>query len=349
MPDVKESVSSMQVRKAYIPFWYYDMAISADVKPSSTNSTEKESHEALTKAMGPPRQMLGIGFDCYWPGHTWDPVSYLSFGQSAATRMEKLVPFTSDLYQDNDVEVIPFTVDPLKDITERAPQALENLTVNSLTHKHGMYTMNNAQVLFNAAYPIYWPVYIAQFTDKKENGEPPKTVVIGAHSNDPPLYQWDSKKSGAEQWINNGPWVKLDVTEPEWQMGFGNQPPLRQLVQRYLTQVVGEFQTNTVDWKDERIQAYPNYENQNKDYVKQLFKVWAERNMLSRIEGMDENQKTIGLGPVPGTNESTSKNPRLQVKTVSEIRKEIESRVSDELIKLEELEPAWFKEYRNKQ
>ncbi|CAO0789540.1 unnamed protein product [Mucor circinelloides] len=349
MPDVKESVSSMQVRKAYIPFWYYDMAISADVKPSTTNSAEKESLEALTKAMGPPRQMLGIGFDCYWPGHTWDPVSYLSFGQSAATRMEKLVPFTSDLYEDKDVEVIPFTVDPFKDITDRVPQALENLTVNSLTHKHGVYTMNNAQVLFNAAYPIYWPVYIAQFTDKKENEEPPKTVVIGAHSNDPPLYQWDSKKTGSEQWINNGPWVKLDVTEPEWQMGFGNQPPLRQLVQRYLNQVVGQFQTNTVDWEDARIQAYPNYESQNKDYLKQLFKVWAERNMLSRIEGMDGNQKTLGLGAVPNTSESASKNPRLQVKTVSEIRQEIESRVSGELVKLEELEPVWFKEYKKKQ
>lgn len=348
MPDVKESVSSMQVRKAYIPFWYYDMAISADVKPSSTNSTEKESPEALTKAMGPPRQMLGIGFDCYWPGHTWDPVSYLSFGQSAATRMEKLVPFTSDLYQDKDVEVIPFTVNPFNDITDRAPEALENLTVDSLTHKHGMYTINNAKVLFNAAYPIYWPVYIAQFTDKKETEEPPKTVVIGAHSNDPPLYQWDAKKTGSEQWINNGPWVKLDVTEPEWQMGFGNQPPLRQLVHRFLTQVVGQFQTNTVDWEDERIQAYPNYENQNKDYLKQLFKVWAERNMLSRIEGMDENQKTIGLGAVPGTSEAASKNPRLQVKTVSEIRQEIESRVSGELVKLEELEPVWFKEYSKK-
>lgn len=342
MPDVKEAVSSMQVRKAYIPFWYYDMAISADVKPSTT---KKESPEALMKAMGPPRQMLGIGFDCYWPGHTWDPVSFLSFGHSITTRMETLVPFTSDLHQDNDIEVIPFSVDPLKDITDRAPQALEGLTVNSLTHRHGMYTINNAQVLFNAAYPIYWPVYIAQFTDnKKETEAPTNTVVIGAQSNDPPFYQWDSKKSGAEQWINNGPWLKLDVTEPEWQMGFGNQPPLRQLVQRFLTQVVGEFQTNSVNWDDDRIQAYPNYESQNKDYLKQLFKVWAERYMLTRIEGMDDNQKAIGLG----ANDSSSNRSRLQVKTVSEIRKEIESRVGDELAKLEELEPVWFKEYNKK-
>jgi hypothetical protein len=344
MPDVKESVSSMQVRKAYLPFWYYDIAMSADITPSSTN--ENETTEHIVKTMGPARQMLGIGFDCYWPGHTWDPVCYLSFGKSAATRMETLVPFTPELYEDKeDIEIVPFTVSPLKDISERAPAALENLQVNSLTNRSGVYTINNAQVLFNAAYPIYWPVYIAQFIDDSNNKseELPKTVVIGAHSHDPPLYQWDPKQAGADQWVNNGPWVKLDVTEPDWQMGFGNQPPLRQLVQRYLTDVVGQFQTSDVDWEDLRVQAYPNYEAQNKDYLKQLFKVWAERNMLTRIEGMDENQKTIGLGK-EGPDHKRA--PLIQVKKVSEIREQIESNVSKELKKLEELEPVWFKEYK---
>lgn len=342
MPDVKESVSSMQVRKAYIPFWYYDMAVSADVMPSTTD--KDESQEKFVKAMGPPREMLGIGFDCFWPGHTWDPMCYLSFGKSISTRMETLVPFTPGLYEDSDIEIIPFTVNPLADIAERAPEALENLSVNSLTHRHGVYTLNNAKVLFSAAYPVYWPVYVAQFTDEKHKpDDPPKTVVIGAHSEDPPIYQWESSKPGPDQWINNGPWVKLDVTEPEWQMGFGNQPPLKQLVHRYLTEVVGQFQkTDKIDWEDERIQSYTGYENQNKDYLKQLFKVWAERNMLSRIETMDGDEKTIGLGAKEG------KNPRLQVRKVSEIRQEIESRVGEEIEKLEQVEPVWFKEYNKK-
>lgn len=343
MPDVKESVSSMQVRKAYIPFWYYDIAVSADVKPSTTD--ENEAQETLLKAMGPPRQMLGIGFDCFWPGHTWDPMCYLSFGKSTATRIETLVPFTSDLYEDSDIEVLPFTVNPINDIADRAPEALEDLQVKSITHKNGVYTLNNAEVLFNAVYPIYWPVYVAQFTeDNHKEDSPPKTVVIGAHSEDPPIYQWEPKKPGVDQWINNGPWVKLDVTEPEWQMGFGNQPPLRQLVQRYLTEVTGQFQTtDKIDWEDDRIQPYSSYEGQNKDYLKQLFKVWAERNMLSRIESMDGDEKTIGLGGKEAGNK-----PRLQVKKVSEIREEIESKVGEELVKLEEVEPAWFKEYRKK-
>lgn len=341
MPDVKESVSSMQVRKAYVPFWYYDMSISADIAPSSTD--EKVSEETLLKTMGKPRQMLGIGFDCFWPGHTWDPMCYLSFGQSVANVLETLVPFTPGLYQDSDVEVLPFTVNPFKDLSDRAPEALENVQVNSLVHRNGVYTMSNAQVLFNAAYPIYWPVYIAQFTeDGHKEGDPPKTVVIGAHSTDPPLYQWEPTKSGVDQWINNGPWIKFDVTEPEWQMGFGSHPPVKQLLHRYLTEVIGKFQTNPIDWDDERIQSYTGYQTQNKDYLKQLFKVWAEQSMLSRIETMDDNERAIGVGG------KENGGPRLQLKKVSEIREEIESKVGKELETLEHVEPVWFKEYKKK-
>jgi hypothetical protein len=342
MPDVKESVSSMQVRKAYIPFWYYDIAMSADLNPSTTDTNE--TSETLAKSMGSPRQILGIGFDCFWPGHTWDPMCYLSFGKSPATSIETLVPFTSDLYEDSDIEVIPFSVNPIKDIADRAPEALENLQVTSPTHKNGVYTFNNAQVLFNAAYPIYWPVYIAQFTDENHKEyQPPKTVVIGAHSQDPPLYQWEPKKSGAEQWVNNGPWMKLDVTEPEWQMGF--QPLLKKLVERFLAEVVGQWRTTEkINWDDDRIQSYSSYEKQNKDYLKQLFKVWAERNMLSRIEMMDGDKKTIGLGGKSGNKNQL----RIQVKKVSELREEIESKIGEELAKLEQLEPVWFKEYKKK-
>jgi hypothetical protein len=341
MPDVKESVSSMNVRKAYIPFWYYDMAISADITPASSTD---ESPEALVKGMGKQRQMLGITFDSFWPGHTWDPVCYLSFGHSLTTRLEKLVPFTPDLYADADIEVLPFSVDPIKDITNRASSALENLKVESMTHKNGYYTVNNANVLFNAVYPIYWPVYVAQFTD---SDEPPKTVVIGAHSDDPPVYQWDPKKKGVEQWVNNGPWVKADVTEADWQMGFANQTPMVKLVQKFVTEATQQFETNTIDWEDARVQSYANYTQQNKDYLKQLYKVWAERSMLSRIENMGEDQKTIGIRR-SSDEERKGITPRLQVKTVREIRQDIEDRVAGELTKLEELEPTWFKEY-NKQ
>ncbi|OBZ88364.1 hypothetical protein A0J61_03596, partial [Choanephora cucurbitarum] len=290
---------------------------------------------------------LGIGFDCFWPGHSWDPVCYLSLAN--ALHLKDLVPFSSDLYQEKeDIEILPFTVNPLKDIVERAPDALENLSVDSPTHKSGILTLNNAKVLFSSAYPIYWPVYVAQFTEDGKDQDKPKTIVIGAHSNDPPLYQWDMNKKGMEQWINNGPWVKIDVTEPEWQMGFGAQPPLRHLVHRFLNEVVGHFQTDrSIDWEDERIQAYPSYQNQNRQYLKQLFKVWAERNMLARIEGLDENQRALGLGR--GSTESQENGrPRIQMKTVSEIRNEIENRIGDELARLEELEPAWYREYIKK-
>ncbi|KAI8368985.1 hypothetical protein BD560DRAFT_370907 [Blakeslea trispora] len=330
MPEVSESVTSMQVRKAYIPFWYYDIAISADVTHSSKN--ENDSSDVILKTMGPVRQILGMSQNCFWPGHSWDPVCYLSLANTL--HLKDLVPFSPDLYQEReDIEVLPFTVNPLEDIVERAPNALENLSLDSPTHKSGISTLNNAKVLFSSAYPIYWPVYIAQFTEEGKEEDKPKTVVIGAHSNDPPLYQWDMNKKGAEQWINNGRWIGLDVTEIEWQVGFSTQPPVRHLEHRFLTEVVGHFQTNkSIDWSDERIQAYPIYQDQNKKYLIQLFKVWFEQNMLAR--GFVESKEDEKF--------------RIQMKTGGLIRNDIENRVRNELARLKELEPTWYKEYIKK-
>jgi hypothetical protein len=324
MPNVNETVDSYQVRKAYLPYWIYDMGISANVKLTSSRDKPTE----------PERELLGIGFDCYWPGTNWNPISYLCLSQSLLHNADKLVPFTPDLYKDmEDIEVIPFTVNPIRDLEEHAPQAMEGLELNSLTHKSGTYTLSDAQVRFSAAYPVYWPVYIAQFTDEKSENEP-RTIVISAHSNDPPIYQYDpTKPEGVEQWINNGPWIKLDVAEPEWQMGFGANPVM-QLVKKFVTEAVGKFESGDIQWDDARIQAYPAYQKQNKDYLQQLFKVWANRNMLARLGGMDQDQKTLGLGGKIGP---------MKVKTVSEVREEIKTGVADELEKLESLDPLCIK------
>ncbi|KAI8877823.1 hypothetical protein K501DRAFT_259739 [Backusella circina FSU 941] len=327
MPDVNESVDSFQVRKAYLPFWIYDMGMTANVKMTSENNSDN---------LEPERELLGIGFDCYWPGTNWNPMSYLCLSQSLLHNADKLVPFTPDLYSDmDDIEVIPFTVNPIHDLEDRAPQAIEGLQLKSHTHRSATYTLSDAKVRFNAVYPIYWPVYIAQFSDNN-NQDDPRTIVISAHSEDPPIYQYDpTKPEGVEQWINNGPWIKLDVAEPAWQMGFGDNPVI-QLVKRFATEAVGQYQTGEVHWDDARIQPYPAYQKQNKDYLQQLFKVWSQRNMLVRLEGMDQDQRAFGWGA-----------NKVKVQKVADIREGIKDGVAAELDKLASLEPLWFKDYKN--
>lgn len=330
IPQIQDTVVSMNVRKAYIPVWYYDMAISADIIPFSS----EESSEALLKAMGPPRQVLGIGFNCYWPGHTWNPVSYLAFTKPNKDKV--FVPFTKDLYENmGDVEVIPFTVDPLRDLGYRAPSVLEGLTVDVPSQRS--FKINNANVLLQAAYPVYLPVYVAQFTGNED--EDPKTVVVSADNEDPCFYQWEATKTGAYQWINSGPWINLDVTERVWRMGFRN--PLEQLVKKFLDQAVGHFQTtNEINWEDERIQNIATYEEPNKRYLEQLFKVWSRRNMLALTENLDGDKKAIGFG--------NKEHPGIKVMKVDEIREDIMKKIGDELNELEKLEPTWYKNFKNK-
>ncbi|KAL0080293.1 hypothetical protein J3Q64DRAFT_1759368 [Phycomyces blakesleeanus] len=325
IPHVEASAKSIEVRMAYMPMWYYDMAVSADVIPLDTSGDK----ETTLKRMGPERQALGIGIDCYWPGHTWSPMSYLSFGQPGMLKKADLVPFTNEMVGE-DVQVLPFTVSPLEDLAPNV-SALENLELESKVLK-GTWTIKNPKLAFSACYPIYWPVYIAQFqTEHTENK--PTTVVIGGHSPHPPIYKWDESKSGPEQWINNGPWLNLEVTEHSWQMNFGGSP-MAQLLQKYHDNVVGNFSPTKVDWAEKRIQPYPVYHEQNKKYLKQLFKVWAQQNMLTQLGTMKDDELTIGVG-----------DSKFQFKKAGDFRKDIEKKVGDELEVLEEVEPEWLRDY----
>ncbi|KAI9334860.1 hypothetical protein BD770DRAFT_374366 [Pilaira anomala] len=346
-PDIKvECVTSLKVRKAYIPLWYYDIAISANITPSIKFKNKYLKTMAAT-IMGPPRQILGVGLNCFWPGHTWDPICYLNCSQLESYYFDSLVPFTPKLYENSDIEVIPFTVNPFKDLSDRVPKALENLQVNSSVCFQGTYKINSAQVLFHAAYPIYWPVYVVEYIGSgKKEGDLPTTIVLGADNAGPlRTFKWDPKWSGVYQWKHNNAWTQFGVTEPEWRYkGFlkRNVSILEQLSRRYLVQVVGNFQTKQVNWEDNRILSYTGYRKQNKKYLIKLFEVWIKRGILSRMETMFDNQTILVHGEAsdsPGGKRSVS---------VSEHRKEIRSKIGNDLEELKQREPAWYKKYKNK-
>lgn len=103
--------------------------------------------------------------------------------------MDTLVPITPELYENEEgIGIVPFTINPLKDIMERAPTALESCELLPTT-------------MIFTAYRIYWPVCIAQYTGKNEN--PSSTLLIPAYKDNPPIYQWSSTRTAIHQWINN--------------------------------------------------------------------------------------------------------------------------------------------------
>ncbi|KAI8098703.1 uncharacterized protein BX664DRAFT_309751 [Halteromyces radiatus] len=327
LPTVSDT-SHIRIRKAYLPIWYYDMAITANVTRDSD---------------GKERELLGVALDGFWTGHTWDPMCYLSFGFPVVLDKTTLRPFTSmydNVDDKEDIEVIPFSTDPFQDLGDHVSKALEGVHVGHL--KQAM-TIGKAALAFGAAYPLYFPVYIGQVRDNKE-----QVIVVAGHSDNPPVFKHTPGNKGAKQWLNGGNWIRLDVTDPSWRVGAPISP-LQELCKIFMDKVVNKMDedgnptlANTsrrpIQWDDTRIQSYVSYEKDNKTYLKQLFKVWAQQRMLSHLEGMDGNRRTFGMGA-----------DGFVVKTADQFKTEILNKIGDELETLEKVEPLWLKEYNQQQ
>lgn len=357
LPNVSET-SNIQMRKAYIPFWYYDMAIKATVKQTKN---------------GQERELLCVGLDEYWVGHQWSPMCYLSFGFPISFDEKSLKPFnqiyeeimendTNNKKENNDeddnnnsskdIEIIPFTTDPIQDLAQYIPTALEGLIIGKGTKHESELT--NAELVFGAAYPIYFPVYIAQVDSENKNGLH-NILVIGGHSENPTIFKYDpidgdgnkkknKKMTLSEQWINGGQWIRLDVTDPSWRVGIP-MSPIQELCKQFMAKVVNRTEEpniasasrQPISWdQDLRIQPFPHHQKENKNYIEQLFKVWAQQSMLTRLDTMNPDMKTIGVGE-----------HGLELQTAEKFKENILAKVGEELQKLETLEPQWLKDYNN--
>ncbi|CAO3642449.1 unnamed protein product [Cunninghamella echinulata] len=342
LPKVSET-SNIQMRKAYIPFWYYDMAIKATVKQKSN---------------GEEREILCVGLDEYWIGHQWSPMCYLSFGNPISINADTLKPF-NQIYEEimenknnddnnnnnsnsnSDIEVIPFTTDPIQDLAAYIPTALEGLTLCKDTKNECQ--LSNAELVFGAAYPLYFPVYIAQVDAENKNGLH-TVLVIGGHSENPPIFKYDPIDDANEKEKKIGQWIRLDVADQSWRVGYPKSP-LQDLLSQFMSQVVNREEDpnlvtkprQPIPWdQDVRIQAYTLHQKENKSYIEQLFKVWAQQNMLTKLDTMDPDKKTIGMGE-----------KGLEVQTAEKLKETILEKVGEELKKLETLEPHWLKEYNH--
>ncbi|ORZ13678.1 hypothetical protein BCR42DRAFT_355108 [Absidia repens] len=345
LPQVSNT-SHIQIRKAYLPFWYYDMAIKATVTRENDD--------------GPERELLAVGLNNYWTGHTWDPMCYLSFGFPLTVDASTLQPFSTIIDNNNDdddeedIDIIPFTTDPFQDLAPQVSSALEGVQVRQTGQ---VFDISKAELVFGAAYPLYFPVYIAQVESDKDT-----VIVVGGQSDNPVVFKYHPEKKSkttkatdndeemttpasttTKHWLNNGEWIRLDVTDPSWRVGLPVSP-LQELCKKFMDKVVNKQDGSTlattarkpIAWDDVRIQAYPTYQQGNKDYVQQLYKVWAQQGMLTRLDNVSGNQRTLGMG----------KNG-LEMKSADQFKEEILNSVGDDLQKLEQVEPQWLKEYNH--
>ncbi|KAI8061794.1 hypothetical protein BC940DRAFT_336755 [Gongronella butleri] len=336
LPKVNDT-SNVQVRKVYLPMWYYDTAIRVTVH-------EEKSNEAV--------DLLTVSFDSYWPGHTLDPMCFLSFGHPLPIDKDDLRVFDPDAFQEDndDVQVIPFTTNPIHDLADRVRDALPGLTVGKGKQA---CTVQEAEVVFGASYPLYMPCYIANVNDDDS------VVVIAAHQENPTVYKYEVPTSSSssddddddsaaatkaarntKQWLNGGQWLRLDVTDPALRVGFP-QSPVQEAIGHFMDKVVNSPQspllhasTSSIDWDDLRIQSFKTHDKESKDYLQRLFSVWAKQRMLSALDHAKPGARALGVG----------KNG-FEMKTPEQIKDDILGNLGDELEKLEQAEPAWLKEY----
>lgn len=311
--------------------------------------------------------LLAIGFNCFWPGHNWTPLTYLSFGLPHGFDQDELVPFDSATLGkqlgDVEPEIMPFTESPFTAVIDRF-RSIPSLYLQLVDPRLSI-DPRSIQLEFTAAYPLYWPVYIAEFDAplrkirsrmndaEDEEVETRRTIVLGAHNTDPWFCEWKPYKQGIHQWMNNGAWAGVDVTDPAWKiMPFGNTV-LKQFENRFIEDFLGKYpfggeeeqqeegvaesnvaMENGIDWSDRRILAYPHHQRFNKEYVEAMFSWRAKERMLRSISKMSDDTPAFGLAA-----------QKIAVKNVGDMKKELVQEIETAKHEAEEKKPTWWSQH----
>lgn len=92
-------------------------------------------------------------------------------------------PFAARMYAD-DVQVFPFTVSPVAEPAVRI-RFVERTVVGE---RYLKYKMSGLAVEYNAAYPLYWPVYIVSFKTRYGYVVDGPTTMVPVRMEDDTLY-----------------------------------------------------------------------------------------------------------------------------------------------------------------
>lgn len=299
-----------------------DIAVSGT--GTAVNSALGDDHHPMKNTM------LGMAFDSYWPGFQFDPLHYVSFGKPHNQDIQDAVPFSRKMYDDvDDIEVFPFSVSPLLDIADRVPLA-NGIEIDGIEFK---YQLNDLNLEFAAAYPLYWPVYIAKFKIGSGESEEDRTIVLAAHKDDPFFLQWEPEMQGYKQWLNNGSWLNADVTEPFWKLSRNKKGVLQTAEQMYLKELVGQFSVGgqDINWEDKRILAYPAYHLENKEYLTKLYSFFAKSSMVNILRQQDATVVGVGKG-------------KIEVLPVEKMIAKAEKEIETAKTEVKEARPKWMDE-----
>ncbi|OCF77255.1 hypothetical protein I204_01241 [Kwoniella mangroviensis CBS 8886] len=344
------------------PIWRVDSILQASVKLEGTDQRVEPKMWISTR-------------EGYVPGNPFAPLSYLSFA---------VPPLPDDLPQYNlsedltqlgdgfDVVPVPFTVSPLG-LASKLRKLIgtmkqwENVTIDE----------SKWEEIMLAAYPIMFPIYIAEFEhDMGDDGIRSFNVIMDAHDENPtncrvswppPPQLVESGRFDKNYFVNPAPFLpmanlllypsvaphnvigpntsKLVESFREWMSPAPYEDDKKTIPPSPMLAVQNDEEPNGPNWDDVRIQSWSGEERlQNGDWIEQALKT------QKGIETLETMSYFSSRAPHPEDLKglvinTAGSRPTFERKSLSDMENQLRDDVERMKKELEEMKPEWLREF----
>ncbi|WWC71888.1 uncharacterized protein I206_105847 [Kwoniella pini CBS 10737] len=344
------------------PIWRVDSIAEGDVKLEGTKQRVEPKMWISTR-------------EGYVPGNPFAPLSYLSFAVPPLPDDLPQYNLAEDLTQLGDgfeVVPVPFTVSPLglaKKIrkTIGSNKRWENISIDESKWEETLL----------AAYPIMFPIYIAEFEhDLGDDGKRTYNVIMDAHDDNPqncrvswppPPQLVESGRFDKNYFVNPAPFLpmanliiypsvaphtavgpntsKLVESFREW-MSPSPDPDDKSIIAPSPTlSLQSDEEVDGINWEDARIQNWSGKERlENGDWIEQALKT------QKGIETLETMSYFSARAPHPEDLKglvinTAGKRPTFERKSLSDMEHQLRVDVDRMKKELEETKPEWLRKF----
>ncbi|RDX57285.1 hypothetical protein OH76DRAFT_1467772 [Lentinus brumalis] len=358
-----EALRPTRLQPAYVPAWYIDAQVQATLwLKSSPEDAQFRKNDAEVQFA-----------HTYMPGFVYPPLSEQCFQTTQLLRTEP-APWSEDMRQHHGDEVLclPFTMSPF-----RLTEACRGLSMADAMLDLLRFEPSSLRETMMAAYPVLFPVYLAQFTvNTPVKGRKQELVItsfIEATSNQPrvyvelvPVVEDLYKLLGLADGTDGGRpglvVVGQDVENPprfgnvrsilasqatlqhrqyieHWiNLALSHGDPLRQYYDRYFAKGKG-----TVDWEDVRIRPFTFEERTaNVRWLESAENLYVLEKMLEGYEAKRENHTA-------SPDEDATGDPNQDSEATQTPIQSIQDQIQTLKRTREESKPEWLAQYEIQQ
>ncbi|WRT70351.1 uncharacterized protein IL334_007349 [Kwoniella shivajii] len=356
------SLKMKDMKAVLYPIWRVDSIIQGSVKLDGTNQRVEPKMWISTR-------------EGYVPGNPFAPLSYLSFAVPPLPDDLPQYNLSEDLTQLGDgfeVVPVPFTVSPLG-LAKKVRKSIgkhkkwENVVIDESKWEDTML----------AAYPIMFPIYIAEFEhDMGDDGVRSFNVIMDAHDGNPkncrvswppPPQLVESGRFDKNYFVNPAPFlpmcnllmypsvaphtvigpntVKLVESYREWMSPSPDPDDKNSIPPSPMLSVQQQEESEGIDWDDLRIQSWSGEEReQNGEWIEQALKTQKGVETLETMSYFSsrsphpEDMKGLVIN-------TAGSRPTFERKSLSDMETQLRDDVERMKKELEGMKPDWLRKW----